>query len=183
VRSFHACWGIHLSEPFIWRSLESAPVTPPAQSKALDCIKGKKIKITGDYIHPISPVDLEINREADISKELFEFPEEGEDGLGKLPADETKVKNWKGDFVEVVPDGQRDYGFQDETEEDCYKLSFRRGPFEGPGGRCTLTASVRICEDTCTIETGKWELKCDVDDDGKGGATKAWGNFEVIDDD
>ena len=160
----------------------TTPTTPtPTASlpKALQCIVDKKIKVSGTYRHPMVPDGVEVNREAEISASLFKIKTTGTDELAERDASDTKIETWEGDYVGLTPDGENGYGYNEETKEDCYKVQYKKGPFDGPGGRCVMEMTGRICEDTCTVENGQWKLTCGVDAQGNGGEAKAFGNWTL----
>jgi hypothetical protein len=136
-------------------------VTLPDKLKA--CIVGKTIKISGVY-GTSTGIAIDINREAQISEDLFKIKEQGED---ELPED-SKITAWKGNLLEVVQDGTEGEGIT------------KSSLFAGPDGTCVFEASARICEDSCTIEDAMWQLRCNVKPDGTGGSVKARGSWEVV---
>lgn len=157
-----------------------SPSANPALSAVLDCIVGKTINITGTYFIPLTGTGIGVSREAVITADLFKVTATGGDELSERDSDETKIETWEGDFISLSPDGTHGHGYNEETLEDCYKVEYTKGPFEGPSGdQCTMSISARICEDTCTIEDATWELRCGVSPDGSGGAIKAHGTWSV----
>ncbi len=157
-----------------------SPSTPTPLSAVLDCVVGKRINITGTYYIPLTGTGIDVSREAVISADLFKVTPTGGDELNERGSDETKIETWEGNFIGLSPDGTRGYNYNDETLEDCYKVEYTKGPFEGPSGdQCTMSVSARICKDTCTIENATWELKCGVSTDGSGGNIKANGSWSV----
>lgn len=159
-----------------------SPSTPTALSAVLDCIVGETINITGRYIlpSPFSGTEITVEREAVITADLFKVTPTGGDELAERDSDETKIETWEGDFIGHSSDGTRAYGYNDESEEDCYKVEYTKGPFEGPSGeQCSMFVEARICEVTCTIENATWKLMCGVSADGSGGEVKAYGSWSV----
>lgn len=159
----------------------NTPSTPIDQlPKALQCIVGKKIKIKGTYFIPVLGTPIDINREGSLDAAKFKVAKEGQDGLAEQTADTVKVETWEGDYVSIAPNGENYYGFQDETVEDCFEVTYQKGPFEGPGNKqCIMKMTATICEDTCTIKKPHWRLTCDVNADGSGGDTRADGSWEI----
>lgn len=164
----------------------STPTTPapaPAPStlpKALNCIVGKTINISGTYYVPLTGTGIDISRQAVISSDLFKVQETGGDELAERSSEETKIGTWEGDYISLTADGTHGHGFNDETMEDCFEVKYEKGPFTGPsGGQCSISISATICEDTCTIQDAKWELKCGVNADGSGGSVRAHGGWSV----
>lgn len=143
-----------------------------------DCIVGKTINITGRYVLPLG--EITVGREAVISADLFKVKATGGDELAERDSDETKIETWEGNLIGLTLDGTNGYGYNDETLEDCYKVTYTKGPFEGPGGeQCSMFVEARICEVTCTIEDATWKLMCGVSADGSGGEVKAYGSWSV----
>jgi hypothetical protein len=144
--------------------------TPPAATlpPALQCIVGKTINITGTYFLPTiaGGGGISVGREAEISADMFKVKETGGDELAERPAEETKIDTWHGDYVGVTPDGTVGVGFNEETEIECFKVEYKRGPFVCP-------------HDPCHIEDATWTLTCGVNADGTGGSVKAHGEWSV----
>lgn len=167
---FQGCDGCNSSKP-----VAPPPPTITIPQSVLDCIVGKKVKFTGKYL--LLANEISINREADISINIFKVRKTGND---ELP-EEAKVDLWTGSAVSIDSDGTNPYGFNDESTEDCYKIKYKSKPFDGPSGKCVFEIWARICEETCTITDAHWKLQCDVKPDGSGGSTKAWGDWSVDD--
>ena len=148
---------------------------------ALACIVGKTINITGTFYVPVIGTPIGVSREATISADLFKVKMTGGDGVSERPEAETKIETWEGDYVGLAADGVHHFGFQDETEADCFKVEYKKGPFTGPGGaQCSTLITARICpDDDCHIEAASWEVKCGVNPDGTGGTTRASGEWAV----
>jgi len=138
------------------------------------CIIGKTVTITGDYFTSLG-AQWSINRTAEISADLFKVKEQGTDGLAEGEGEDPKVETWYADQLTVLPGERTGEGI---LEEECFDVSYTRGPFPGPSGNCTLTVKATVC-DQCTIEDTSWELKCDVEADGSGGRIKARGTWSV----
>ena len=166
-------------------STPASTPSPPAATlpPALQCIVGKTINISGTYFLPAiaGGGGISVGREAEISADLFKVKETGGDELAERPAEETKIGTWQGDYVGVTPDGTIGVGYNEETEIDCFKVEYKRGPFEGPGGaQCVMEVKAKICpHDPCHIEDATWTLTCGVNTDGTGGTVKAHGTWSV----
>lgn len=142
--------------------------------KALACVLDKTLVITGTYYTSIgAPIGVE--REAQLTSALFKVATTGADELQERDSSETRVETWEADFLEPEFLGTEWVGGK---EVYCFELRYRRGPFAGPDGQCTMYASGKICEN-CNIENARWELKCGVDANGDGGKTKATGSWRV----
>ncbi len=152
--------------------------TAELPDKVKDCLLGKKIKLTGDYLTSFG-ILITVDREATLTADLFKVNEDGQDELEERGKDKTKVENWEAPLLTVTDGGKNYYGYNDETEEVCHKVTYKRGPFDGPGGQCSIVIEAIVCEDTCTIKDATWKLKCGVKSDGTGGTDKAWGRWTV----
>jgi hypothetical protein len=139
--------------------------------KALACVFDNTVTITGNY-QPSGGTMLGINREVKISSAMFKVAAEGQDELAEA-GDEARVENWEADFVRAT---KADIIGSGINEELCFQLEYRRGPFDGPGGRCSLFAKGKIC-DQCTVKETSWELRCGVDEQGNGGEARATGSW------
>ncbi len=168
---FQGCDGCNSSKP-----VAPPPPTLKIPQTVLDCIVGKKVKFTGKYLTSYA-IEISINREADISANIFKVRKTGND---ELP-EKAKVDLWTGSAVSIDDAGTNPYGYNDEQTEDCYKIKYESKPFDGPSGKCVFEIWARICEETCTITDAKWKLRCDCKPDGSGGTDKAWGDWSVED--
>jgi len=151
-----------------------APTLTPEQTLAIACIVGKTINVTGTYYTNTFAGPINIDRQADISADLFKVREEGGDELAEVES-EAEVAKWRGDQFEISSVGIEGEGV---NEVECFKVSYSRGPFPGPSGNCKIVITAIVCED-CEITEAAWILTCDLEADGTGGSTKASGAWSV----
>ncbi len=151
--------------------------TAALPKKVKDCLVPKKIKLKGVY--KAAGFLIEVDREATLTEDFFEVNTEANDELAEKKKKKAKVEEWKAPLVIVTDGGSNWYGYNDETEEVCHKVTYERGPFDGPGGKCSIKFEATVCEDTCTIKNATWVLKCGVKKDGTGGTVKAEGTWTV----
>lgn len=146
-----------------------------AFNKALKCIDGKTVIVKGTYFTDLG-VMIGIEREADISKNLFKVRTSGGDELAEMDKEKANVEKWEAHYSGASDSGTSGVGI---TEVYCFDIEYKRGPFEGPcGENCSIFVKARICED-CTIEDATWEIKCGVKEDGSGGKIKANGTWSI----
>ena len=145
------------------KSKTPPPPTVSINSSLIDCLVGKKIKLTGVYAIPGGGT-ISVSREAEITQDHFKVDTTRTD---EIP-EEAQIINWQGHLIEVTPSGNLQ-----SNDSACYKIKYKSNTFKIGDKECVFEASGEICDD-CTILSSEWKLIC-------GGNLKAKGPWEIVD--